>query len=222
MTKRVTTRRKGAPIVAQPAHTIVEFILDETGSMQSCKPQTLSGFNSFLAEQRATPGSCLLTLTKFDTSGLKTPYVDLDVNMVPNLTENTFIPGQSTNLYDAIGERVEQVKNRLSSYTTAPHVLVVVLTDGEDNASRRYNPGTIRETIRTHEAEGWTFVYLGATPNALRIAEMLGFQAGNAKAFDAREIHQTMTDLAAATVAYRTARAAGQVTASTSFFADNR
>lgn len=200
------------PVCVQPRTTIIEFLLDETGSMDSHKAGTLSGFNVFLDEQKILNQDCLLTLTKFDTAGLKTPYVDLDIALVPPLTNQTFIPGQGTNLRDALGQRVRAIETRLETFSEQPNVLVVVLTDGGDNSSREYSEPQVRDMIRAHEADGWTFVYLGATGCGLEVAKRLGFQPGNAREFDTSRIHETFEGLSKATTAFR----AGQ---SDSFFA---
>lgn len=181
---------------------IIDFLLDETGSMSSCKGQTISGFNNFIGEQRVQTGKCLFTLTKFDTSGIKTPYSYLDISMVPNMTENTFNPGSMTNLYDAIGQRVETLRAELSSWIEKPRVLFVVMTDGEDNSSHRYRNCKDIEILLNEHPE-WTFVYLGANQNALNIATKMGFKVGNIKSFATEEMQQTMQTLSAATVAYR-------------------
>lgn len=203
MTVNIASRTGSANTSHCP--TVIEFLLDETGSMQSWHRATVSGFNAFTKEQQTQPDKCLLTLTKFDTSGLKTPYADIDVSMVPTMTMEMFVPGASTNLRDAIIQRASSLEERLSSWTVRPNVLMVVLTDGEDNASRR-GEDEVRNLIKAKEAEGWTFVYLGATSNALQIASRLGFQPGNSKQFEATEMEDTMTHLARATTAFRAGR----------------
>jgi hypothetical protein len=197
-----------APARVPACTTLIEFLLDETGSMASHKAGTLSGFNVFLDEQKALGGDCLLTLTKFDSSGLKTPYTDLDIRFAPPLTDTTFVPGAWTNLRDALGTRVRALEERLESFETKPNVLVVVLTDGGDNQSHSYSEPQVRDLIRAHEADGWTFVYLGATGCGLDVAERLGFQPGNAREFDTSRIHETFSGLSAATTAFRTGQSA--------------
>jgi hypothetical protein len=206
---------KHAPIAQTFVPTIIEFLLDETGSMSSCKGQTIGGYNDFLTEQRSQDGKCLLTLTKFDSYGQRTPYIDLNIEMVPEMNDNTFIPGGMTNLRDTIGERIASLKQRVSTWTTKPNVLFVVMTDGDDNSSREFSEGTVKETIERHTEEGWTFVYLGADQDALKVASRLGFQDGNVKSFASSEMRETMRTLATATTAYR---AAG-TSVSKSFFA---
>ena len=210
-------KRSTQPVAASNTYcpTLIEFVLDETGSMSSHLGATISGFNSFVDEQRAAGGQCLLTLTKFDTSGFRTPYVDTDVNLVPHLNSNTFVPNLGTNLRDALGQRVRELEARLATWTIKPQVLFVVLTDGDDNASSAYSVPQIRDLIAAHEFLGWTFVYLGSDARALEAAKAMGFQAGNTKQFENSQMHQTMETLAQATTVFR---ATAATASSKSFF----
>jgi hypothetical protein len=197
--------------------TLIEFVLDETGSMSDCLSAVIEGYNAFLSEQRALGTSCQVTLTKFDTGGLKTPYTDLDVNMVPPLTRNTYLPGHSTNLYDAICTRAADVAVRTAGFTVKPNVVIVVMTDGHENGSRTYSANSVREMIAKQSQEGVTFVYMGSTADATSIGRSLGFPEGNIKQFSASETRETFTKLAAATTAYRSTRGA-TATTETNYF----
>ncbi len=212
-------RRKPATAIAVNTNTptLIEFLLDETGSMESCKNATVAGFNDFLAEQKAQTGSCLLSLTKFDTRGLRTPYMDVDVQMVPPMISDWFLPGASTNLRDTIGKRLASLKERLETWTTKPNVLIVVMTDGGDNASREFSEEVIRSALKMYMHEGWTFVYLGADQDAISVANRLGFPEGNIKSFASAKMRETMQGLARATTAYRATRSATKA-ADTDFF----
>jgi uncharacterized protein YegL len=199
--------------------TIIEFILDETLSMNGQRGErkiaTINGFNDFLGQQRGQPGLCLMTLTKFDSGrGQSTPYTDLDVNMVPDLRTETFLPGGSTNLKDTIVQRMTAVRGRISTWTVQPKVLLVIMTDGEDNCSK-FTDAQVRQTITdTMERDQWAVVYLGAHSQALSVAMDYGIPSGNAKQFTDSEIRSTMSDLSAATKAYR----ATATTSSSDFF----
>jgi hypothetical protein len=191
------------PGAAQTRPVLIEIILDETGSMSSCKNQAISGYNTFLKEQREQPNKALLTLTKFDSNGLRTPYRDLDLAFVPDLTSDTFLPGSMTNLYDALGTRIDDIAHRVHDFTIKPMVLVVVITDGQDNASRIYSQAATRQLVETYTAQNWCFAYLGADARALQTAAALGISPGNAKAFDVEAFHETMETLSRGTTAYR-------------------
>lgn len=197
--------------------TVIEFVIDETGSMGSYIGGTINGFNTFLDEQKSQPGACRLTLTKFSTSSVVTPYEDLDLSMIVPLTNTTFVPAGGTNLYDTIGARIEAVQQRTASWTVQPRILFVVLTDGEDNANLYYKPDRLRQMISERTQNGWTFAYLGAHQRALSVAQLLGFPAANSKQFSGERMYETMTDLSAATTAYRTG-AADAKTANNNFF----
>lgn len=197
-----TTLNAGsASVDASPS--IIEFLLDETGSMSSCKSATIGGFNAYIDEQRQDNQSlCLLTLTKFDTIGLRTPYVDMDVHMVPYLNENTFLPNSFTNLRDSICARITNLQERLQNWNIVPKILLVVMTDGADNSSKNSVEYT-RNLVETASENGWMCVYLGANQNAEQVGLSLGFKEGNIRSFETAEMSETMRELATATTAFR-------------------
>lgn len=171
--------------------------------MAKCQYQTVEGFNDYLTEQRGDKPSCLFTLTKFEGGTLLTPYEDLDINFAPPMTQNMFVPGGMTNLFDAIGTRVLNIQEKIQHWDITPNVLFVVMTDGGDNISRSYDALRIRGLVTSLTEQGWTFVYLGADQDALRIGSNLGFQEGNIHSFARENIRETMNTLAAATTVYR-------------------
>jgi hypothetical protein len=64
-------------------------------------------------------------------------------------------------------------------------VLVVVMTDGYENASRRYSVSSLAALIARYQARpNWTFVFLGAAHDAVEdardFAELLSFTRENA------------------------------------------
>jgi len=46
--------------------TLINFLLDRSGSMQSIKSDVVGGFDAFLTDQRAGEGECRVTLAQFD------------------------------------------------------------------------------------------------------------------------------------------------------------
>lgn len=202
-----TTLKVAEPIVPSTIPpTIIEFLLDETGSMDRFLSQTIGGFKDFVDEQRNVDGTCLFTLTKFDTTGLRNPYTDLDISMVPYLTTTTYVPNLGTNLNDTIINRIEARSSLLTNWDIKPRVLFVCMTDGEDNASR-YNTSYVKDRIMNAMENGWTFVFLGAYERADQAARLLGFLDGNIKCFEGSRMQETMQELSAATKAYRVAEA---------------
>jgi hypothetical protein len=185
-----------ADATASNKPTFIDILLDETGSMQSCHSATVAGFNKFVADQRELGGECYLTLTKFDSLGLKTPYVNLPLDMVPELT---FFPGSSTNLYDVVGARVSSVLNQGRHGRS----LVVVLTDGGENASREYSQAQVQAVVSNALSAGVTFLYFGAGAGARQTALAMGFPEHVITVFDTRNMNETMQTVSAQTRAFR-------------------
>lgn len=215
-------RRRGAhvahPTPIHPTPTVIEFLLDESGSMTNHLNATIGGYNDFLEEQVRAGGQCLLTLTKFEGGNYRTPYEDIDVRMVPHLTPKTFRPGGGTPLRDAILHRLRAIPVRLARWDIRPQVIFVVMTDGDDTGSLASVADVSRELAGAREA-GWTPVYLGANQNAALVAGSLGFPAGNIRSFETARMRETLRDLATATTAYRAAAGAAP---STDFFGAGR
>lgn len=176
--------------------TFIDILLDETGSMSSCHGATVNGFNAFIADQREVGGDCYLTLSKFDSNGIRTPYENLRLESVPELS---FFPGSMTNLWDVVGGRVSEVlkQNRQG------RSLVVVLTDGGENASRSFNCEQVKSLVSEAISKGVSFLYFGAGTGAKQQALDMGFPENTITVFDTRHMADTMKTVSAKTRAFR-------------------
>ncbi len=175
----------------QNTPTFIDFVLDETGSMS--KQPTIEGFNDFIKEQKELPDECYMTLTKFNSLGVKTPYDKLSIGSVPPLS---FLPDGCTNLYDVVGQR-------LSTPFTGKRMFVV-LTDGADNSSREFNQQSISILISNARENGVKMMYLGSDANAKVTAIGMGFQENEIIIFKQGEVYAAMNTVSHATKAYRT------------------
>jgi hypothetical protein len=151
---------------------LVSFILDETGSMLSCKEATISGFNEYIETLKQRRGTLRMTLTKFNSSRIEKTYEDKPIGEVEPLNADTYQPDDTTPLYDAIGQTIRGINNR-------SNVLCIIMTDGLENASREYKREDIFKMIKEKEDEGWSFVFLGANQDSWATGQALGFAAGN-------------------------------------------
>lgn len=199
----------------------VAFVLDRSGSMASIAESVVVGFNDYVRTLRDGSGETRLSLTLFDTA-FEHVYADEALERVAPLDHVRYRPSGCTALYDAIGHTVASTDRRLGAADRAGEkVLVVVITDGLENASNDYNARTIRALVASYDARpSWTFVYLGAghdTIYAARdVAETLGYRRANAMRWDRAAGRQTMESLAAATDVRRRAASPKSV----DFFAD--
>lgn len=186
--------------------TVINFLLDETGSMLPRKNDVIKGFNDYihsLRQEKEEGRGILFTLTKFNSSiDIQISYLAKSIEEVPDLTDNSYTPNSGTPLFDAIGETIRQLDKFLKEEKGKPGVLFVIMTDGEENASTKFNKDKITKIIRDRENDGWTFVYLGADQNAWSQAGSIGFQAGNVMAFSSGDYNQTFDRLSAVTRTY--------------------
>jgi hypothetical protein len=198
--------------------TLIEFLLDETGSMESCRDATISGFNEYVHGQKINNAdNCLLSLTKFDSRGVNSVYMAKSILDVEDLNRNTYAPNSSTNLYDAIGFRIKA----LESFADANNILMVIMTDGYDNCSREYTAESVKAMIKEKEALGWSFVYMGANQDAWAVGQQFGMTVGNTMSYDTTNIKGAMGTLSAATTNYRNVRSMASTVGSEDNFFSN-
>jgi hypothetical protein len=194
---------------ATPFTTAIAFVLDETGSMEVCRGAAIAGFNQWLAEQQRAEGeACTLTLVKFsERPGLplcRLVHEGAPLAAVPPLNRETYRPNGGTPLLDALGCTIMWMDRQ---QPPPGRTLVVILTDGEENASHEFTAPQIRDLIRSHEATGtWTFVYLGANQDAWAVSERLGIPDGNTTSFRVQEMGVAFMRASAATARFRQCR----------------
>jgi len=175
-------------------HTEIAFILDRSGSMASMTNAAISGFNEFLKAQQATvddhgqPIPATFTLILFDHEYLPA-YNRQDIQTVRPLTLETYVPRGSTALLDAIGRTIDHIGAELAATPEADRpakVVIAILTDGEENASRQFSMEAINQRI-THQTEKyqWEFMFLGANQDAIATAARMGIHSHHAATFAA-------------------------------------
>ena len=161
-----------------PAHKIFNLIiLDESGSMERIKAATLSGFNEVVQTIRGTSlqfpeQQHTVTLVTFNGLGITTRLENRPAEQLTELTSDLFVPSASTPLYDAMGRslmRLEWLIENETNYT----VLVSILTDGEENASREFSGPQIQAMVTRLKQRNWSFTYMGANQDVQKIAQSL-------------------------------------------------
>lgn len=161
-------------------YTEIAIVLDESGSMQSTKQDAIGGFNQFLEDQKKLPGIANLTLAKFNTTYTLT-YPPTVLTNIPHLTDNDYNPGGGTALLDAMGRTIDELGDRLSKLTEENRpskVIVVIITDGEENSSRNFTRFQINDKIKIQEdVYKWKFVFIGSNQDAIATAASYGISA---------------------------------------------
>jgi hypothetical protein len=106
---------------------------------------------------------------------------------VTPLTRDTYVPRASTPLLDALGRGIRDIEKCLAGLAEGERpakVIVVVITDGHENASREFRRDQIAAMVRERmEKDDWHFVYLSADLNAFDDALAYGIPRGSTHAF---------------------------------------
>jgi hypothetical protein len=169
--------------MTRPDLTDITLVLDRSGSMASIKDATIEAFNGFLGSQLSGVGTACLTLVQFDDQ-YEVVYEAVPLPDAPPLTADTFVPRGSTALLDAIGRTINTTGERFHRMPESErpgNVLFVTLTDGEENASRKFCMEQINSMIcHQRETYSWHFVFLAANQDAIASAAQMGIGAGDA------------------------------------------
>jgi len=167
--------------------TELVFILDRSGSMGGLEKDTIGGYNALLSKQKATLGECLITTTLFDTT-ISLFHDRINIQAVNEITTKEYQVGGSTALLDAMGQTILKIDNAIS-HTVEDYqpskVMVVIITDGEENASKQYNLHHVKTMIEQKKKQGWEFIFLGANIDAVTTAADFGISADRAQNYHA-------------------------------------
>ena len=169
-------------------HAHLWFLLDRSGSMEAIRPAVVEGLADFLREQHAADPEALFTLVQFDDADAHEVVIDArPLADVAPLTSEGFEPRGTTPLYDAIGLLVERIDAHIEGGGHAADQVVVVLTDGHENASRRFTQQAVFELVAERREHGWTFAFLGANQDSYAAGGAIGVAPSNAANWTATE-----------------------------------
>lgn len=175
--------------------TEIIFILDRSGSMHHLEGDTIGGYNSFLDQQRAEEGEARVTTVLFDDRyEILHDYVD--IKDISPITKKEYFARGSTALLDAVGKTIKEVEHRqnfASVDETPEKTMVVIITDGLENASREYSLDTVKKMVTAQQGKhGWEFIFLGANIDAVKTAGGFGISADRAVNYHADAVGTAM------------------------------
>lgn len=155
------------------------FVIDESGSMWSSKEDTLGGFKSVIEEQKKlNDGKVTISLYKFNDT-VKCVYKGVDVN---DIEELQYSPNGCTAMNDGIGTAITDIGKWLYSKDVNGEdmpsaTLVVIMTDGLENASTEYKLSTVKDMIKEQtDKYSWQFMYIGNDLTTSKDADDLGIK----------------------------------------------
>jgi len=177
--------------------TYYQLILDASGSMSNVRSETLNAVNNQILSIRSLsermPGQeMVVSLVLFNTE-VTTLYSHLAPEQAPLLTLRQYVPEGSTALLDAIGMRIMDTERLLSP---EDDVVIVVLTDGEENASQFFTYKQIAEKISNRKrTERWSFSFVGADIDAWSIARRLNIDREEVRSVSKSHLANAMQEM---------------------------
>jgi Mg-chelatase subunit ChlD len=194
---------------ASMSKTLVTFLLDRTGSMETVRDDTIGAYNTFLETLQQNGDSIYFTLIQFDSMGVDKLYVNAPVNNVPRLTRETFVPRASTPLIDAAYKTIKAVEKAVSG-NPSNKVVICIQTDGQENSSTEHTWDQLNALIKEKFEAGWQFNFMGAGIDAYQQASRMGIAADQTLAYakDAESSRAAFRATAENTALYSRGRAA--------------
>ncbi len=177
--------------------TQIHFILDRSGSMWETIDDTIGGFNSFIEEQQRLENKCIFSLYYFDHE-YDVVCKNIDIREVRLINRDTYQPRGQTALFDAIGMTIRKI------IPNDDNIIVVILTDGQENSSREYRKDIILSMIKEKEELGWSFIYLGANQDAIESANTIGINSNSAMTYSSNAVRGCFSAVSGAITRVRT------------------
>lgn len=168
----------------------IRLVLDQSGSMETIREDTIKKVNEYIESQKKLPGKVYFTLTMFNTSVWDVVY-QTPISEVKPLTLEDYTPDGYTALYDAVGsvilhnQDMMTAKSSLVEWSSSidiypihisnkpDKVLIVVMTDGMENSSIEFDQVATKQLIDSRKDE-WQFAFLGANMDTWAVASAFG------------------------------------------------
>jgi hypothetical protein len=202
--------------------THLYFLLDRSGSMQSIKTDTEGGFAAFIEEQRRAVGECRVTLAQFDDR-YEVVFADIPVAQVGPLNLQ---PRGSTALLDAMGRLITEAGASLAALPEDQRpgsVVVAIMTDGLENASREWTHPAVRSLVEQQTSVyRWQFLYMGADQDAIEVGTRLGVGAAHTVSYTRGNVDKVMAASSAKLSDLRRARSIDASAAMRAYTAEER
>lgn len=164
------------------------FILDRSGSMEHLTEETIGGFNSLVEKQKSEEGEAAVTTVLFDDM-YEILHEHRPIQEVKRLTRKEYYARGCTALLDAVGLTIDRAGSRFAELPEEERpgkVIVVITTDGYENASRIYTKDRVKKMIELQQnVYKWQFLFLGANIDAVGAADSIGIRPCMARNYTA-------------------------------------
>jgi hypothetical protein len=196
--------------------TIYHFVVDQSGSMAGLENQTIEGFNTQLKtikklKEEFPQNEYIVSVTYFEDEVFDVIRFG-KVEDIPLLNKENYNPGSSTSLLDAIGQTIYSIEKKFGNEINEDKatVVLVILTDGYENSSRKYTYEQIAKDIdRLNETNKWIFTFLGAGINAQSVTNRINIRSKNVASFERAEYSAVLEKISRSVRRYEENKSAG-------------
>jgi len=198
--------------------TIYHFVVDQSGSMSGSEGPTIEGFNSQLKtlqelKKESPDNEYIVSVTYFEDEVMDIVKFAA-IEEIQLLSRENYRPGGMTALLDGIGKSIESIRRKYDQEIREDlaSVVIVILTDGGENASKFYTQNLIAETIKELDATGkWTFSFLGADLDAVSASDNLNIRKENIISFSKGNYDKVMHQMSSSIRNYENMKSAGNM-----------
>jgi len=183
--------------LAEGERLLVVFLLDHSGSMGNLVPETdhppttrirvlMETHNRFLSELLSHERVDQIRYARSFFNNTLAAHISVNRLKEVKLVEaDECYPHGDTALLDAIGNTIQGIEHILAQKPHYRHIYLVIMTDGKENASRRFSRGQIRSMIKQKQQDGWVIEFFGASADVFKQAQDMGIPAHQTQAWDA-------------------------------------
>lgn len=206
--KKVSAKTKKKKPTVKKESTHIIAVLDRSTSMFRVAPAAIDGFNEFLDQQKKLKDKATMSGVLFSDPNKIEKLFDgktVDIKDVPELTMEKFNPDGWTALCDGIGTAVKNYKMTPAGKKGKEKVLVLIVTDGQENKSVEFTKNDIYDLITYQKKQNWEFIFLCSTEDAFKTSAEFGVAAGNTFKFENSNLgnKKLYSKVAKATASYR-------------------
>lgn len=200
----------------------VALVLDRSGSMEPMTIETIGVFNKQLETLRenSKEQDTFISLFTFSDVADEPIFFDIPIEEARQLTREDYKPSGWTAMWDGVGKAIERLSALPDAEDPNTSFLVIVITDGDENHSIKYNDVSLAEMIQSKQnTRRWTFSVLGANIDLSKIEKRLHIPAGNMMGYvaDSAGLNAASGATSACVSQYLSSRSAGQ-TCSENFY----
>lgn len=173
----------GGKEIMSKGYTEIIYILDRSGSMSGLEADTIGGFNSMMAKQKKTGEKAVVSTVLFDDV-CEVIHDRVPIEKIEKMTDKQYYVRGCTALLDAVGGAIHHIGNvhKYAREEDRPEkTIVVITTDGMENASSKYSREKIEKMVKRQQKKyGWEFIFIGANIDAYAEAQKYGIRKDRA------------------------------------------